>query len=147
MAGAGKGRTGMLAVLLVVGLEQMSKTASHAAMANSTVGRTEKMPEIQTMIERFGIEMVAPPRKRMASQDEPSLKEAGSVMRALKKRPMQMRINHSYATENGAVTDMAQTATGPAVLSSSKSLSGWIVTTESHDAHTRRKTSSAGRRE
>jgi hypothetical protein len=138
----------MLGVLLVVDLEQMSKTASRAATANLTDGRPEKMPEIQTMIEQFGIAMAAPPRRRTPNRDEPSLKEAGSVMRAPRRVPMRMRINHSYGIENGAVIDTAQTATGPAVRSSSKSPSGWIVTTEmSHDARIRRKTSSAGRRE
>jgi hypothetical protein len=106
------------------------------------------MPEILTMIEEFGIEMAAPPRRRTASRDAPSSKEAGSVMRILRRAPMRMRTNHSYATENGVATDTAQTATGPAVLSSSKIPSGWIATTEmSHDARIRRKILSAGRRE
>jgi hypothetical protein len=134
----------MLAVL-VVGSEPMNRTASRAATANLIDGRTEKMPVTLTLC--FGIEMAAPRRKRRARQDEPSSREVGSVMRIPKRLQMPRTINHSYATENGAVIDTAQTAIGPAVPNSSKSPSGWIATTAmSHDVHTRRKILSAGRK-
>jgi hypothetical protein len=137
----------MLAAL-VVGSDRTSRTASHGVMATLTDGRTEKVLEIQTMIGESGIETAALQRRRMASRDEPNSKEAGSVMRTPRRSPIPMRINHSYETENGAVIDTVQTATGPAVLNSSKSPSGWIaMTAMSHDVHIRRKTLSVGRRE
>jgi hypothetical protein len=47
-------------VVLVVGSDRMSRTASRVATVNSTDGRIEKMPETQTMIEEFGNAMAAP---------------------------------------------------------------------------------------
>lgn len=145
MAGVGIRRTGMSDVP-VAHLARMIKNANPGAMENSIDGRTERTCEIPTMNGDPVTKTAGSPRERMASRADPNSKEAGSATSMRTMALILLTMINRFATENGVVIDMAQTATGTAAPSSSKSLNGWIAMTEmSHDEHTRRKISSAGR--
>lgn len=145
MANVGTEKIGMLDVP-AARLDPMTQNGSPEGMENSTDGTTARILETPITSEEPGTETAVSPQGRMASRDEPNSKAAGSAMRIPTTLPMPMMIDHPHETENGAVIDMVQTATGPAAPSSNKSLNGWIATTEmSHDEHIHRRTLSAGK--
>jgi hypothetical protein len=129
-------------------LVPMTKNASPDATENLTDGITENLLATLTTSEETETEMAASPQRRTASPAAPNLKAAGSATtRTMPTALMPTKINR-YVTENGAVTDTAQTATGTAVPNSTKSPNGWTAMTEmSHDEHTLRRISSAGKSE
>lgn len=63
--------------------------------------------------------------ERMASRDGQGLKAAGSETIMHMMHLIQRKRDPRFETVNGAVTDMAQTVTGPGEPSLSRSLSGW----------------------
>lgn len=143
MADVGIGRTGMPDVP-VARLTRMTQSAGRGAMESLIDGKTAKILAMPTMKETE-TEMAASPRGRTVSRAARNSKEAGSAMRP---PPMALKLKtrNQYVPENGAGTDTARTVTGPAAPNSTKSQNGWIAMIEmSHDAHTRRRISSAGR--
>lgn len=111
------------------------------SLIDGSIGRTLA---IFPMTE-FVTEIAAFPQGRTARRAAPSLKGAGSAMRP-RRMALKLTKRNRYALENGAVTAMAQTATGLGAPNSTKSLNGWIAMIEtSHDEPTHRRTLSAGR--